>query len=131
MQIKYVTIPNIFIQVIWFLASLCFLYLFLWTTTMYHFFLKILNSEFLPLITENITCCSQNFQPCTSGLYPPLGIGINPIVAHFISSSQEIAVHDLWKGQNCHIADKCIDSTFTWNIVQTSLPHFRYTRPVL
>ena len=30
---------------------------------------------------------------------------------------KEMSVHDLQKGQNCQVADKCIDTTFKINIL--------------
>ena len=40
-------------------------------------------------------------------------------------------VHDLWKCQNCPVADKCIDTTFTIDILQTRLPPFPYIKRAL
>ena len=57
--------------------------------------------------------------------YPPLGPTQRPpfpTVTQSISpppppSPQEMLVHDFWKGQNCQVADKWIDTTFTINIL--------------
>ena len=43
--------------------------------------------------------------------YPPLGLTSFP---HCSSTQkpppQEITIHDFWKGQNCQVAEKCIDT---------------------
>ena len=72
--------------------------------------------------------------PLTSGLYPPLGLPPPLLLSHCSSiykSPQEMLIHDLWKDQNCQVADKCIDTTFTINILYTSLPLSLYQNSII
>ena len=73
------------------------------------------------------TWCPHTFEPPS----PPLHLwALSPTVALSITP-QEMPVRDLCKGQNYQVADKCIDTTFTISILQTSLLPFPYTRRAL
>ena len=64
--------------------------------------------------------------PLTFGLYPPPELTPIPLPPPVHCSSihkhtRRCHSQDLWKGQNCHVADKCIDTTFTNKYFVTTL----------
>ena len=66
--------------------------------------------NFIAESMEYLPCCAHTFETSpTSELYPPLWLTPpNPTVAQFLSPPRRCRS----KGQNCQVADKCID-TFT------------------
>ena len=66
-----------------------------------------------------LTCCPHTFEHLN-----PLPLGFSPHLpppppycGSIHKPTQEILVHGLWKGQNFQVAGKCIDTTFTINIL--------------
>ena len=68
---------------------------------------------------DHKTWCPHTFAPPPPHLwaFPPTWPTPSPTVVQSISQPQEIPVHGFWKGQNCQVADKCIDATFIINIL--------------
>ena len=64
------------------------------------------------------------------GVLKPLTSRLIPHCSSIYKHAQNMMVHDLWKGQNCQFANKCIDTCKT-NILSTRLPTFPYARRAL